>query len=71
MTALAVLTNPHTTDRLSASGLASMDLAADQDFAEFLAAAPKMARALNAILRLDLDQAAERLIREEIRNALG
>lgn len=32
---------------------------------------PRMARALNAILNLDLGQEAERMVRTEIRNALG
>lgn len=71
MAGLAVLTNPHTSDRLSASDLISRDLASDPELAELLAAAPKMARALNAILRLDLETDVERLVRSEILAALG
>lgn len=71
MAAPAVLANPHVTERWSAPDLSSLDLAGDQELAEFVAAAPKMARALNAILRLDLDHEAERLVRSEIRAALG
>ncbi|ACL41983.1 hypothetical protein Achl_4032 (plasmid) [Pseudarthrobacter chlorophenolicus A6] len=71
MAAPAVLANPHASERWSTPDLSSLDLAGDPELAEFVAAAPKMARALNAILRLDLDQEAERLIRSEIRAALG
>lgn len=70
MAAPAVLTNPHTADRWTPSDVDSLDLS-DHELAEFLAAAPKMARALNAILGLDLGHDAERLVRAEVRQALG
>jgi hypothetical protein len=41
-------------------------LESDPGLAEFLAAAPNMARALKAVLNLDLGQMAERLVRAEI-----
>lgn len=69
MAAPTVLTNPHVTDRWSAPDLIALGLT-DTGLAEFLAAAPKMARALNAIQNLDLGQEAERLVRTEIRDAL-
>jgi hypothetical protein len=69
MAAPAVLTNPHSAKRWSPSDVDSLDLG-DQDLAEFVAAAPDMARALNAILGLDLGHDAERLVRAEIRHAL-
>jgi hypothetical protein len=65
-----VLDNPHVFDHLSAAEVASLDLAHDADLAELLASAPKLARAVNAILNLDLDEEALRLIRREIREAL-
>ncbi|MBG0738972.1 hypothetical protein IV500_05985 [Paeniglutamicibacter antarcticus] len=71
MAAPAVLTNPHSTDRWTPSSLGQVDFDADQELAEFVAAAPRMARALNAILILDLDHGAELLVRAEIRSALG
>lgn len=71
MAAPAVLANPHTTDRWTASDLGALDLAGDKDLADFVASAPAMARALNAILSLDLGHDAELLVRSEIRNALG
>jgi hypothetical protein len=71
MAASAVLTNPHSTDRWTASSLGELDFGSDQDLADFVAAAPRMARALNAILSLDLGHDAERLVRAEIRTALG
>jgi hypothetical protein len=70
MAAPAVLANPHTADRWSPADLDSLDLH-DEEIAQFVAAAPKMARALNAILGLDLGHDAERLVRAEIRSALG
>ncbi|WP_077489868.1 hypothetical protein [Sinomonas mesophila] len=70
MAVSAVLTNPHVADRLSATDVASLDLAHDPELAELLAAAPQMARALNAILNLDLDESARRLIRREIHETL-
>lgn len=69
MAAPAVLTNPHATDHWSPADVDAFDLG-DKDLAEFVAAAPSMARALNAILTLDLGQDAERLVRAEIRHAL-
>lgn len=71
MAAPAVLTNPHSTDRWTPSSLDGLDLEADKELAEFVAAAPRMARALNAILSLDLGHDAERLVRAEIRHELG
>lgn len=71
MAAPAVLTSPHSTDRWTPSNLDELDLDGDKDLAEFVAAAPRMARALNAILNLDLGHDAERLVRAEIRHALG
>jgi hypothetical protein len=65
-----VLDNPHIFDQLSAPEVASLDLARDTELAELLAAAPRLARALNAVLNLDLDEDAVRLIRREIREAL-
>lgn len=70
MAAPAVLSNPHTADRWSASNLNELDFAGDQALAELAAAAPGMARALNAVLNLDLGHDAERLVRAEIRSAL-
>jgi hypothetical protein len=71
MAAPAVLANRHSTDRWTASSLGELDLGVDQELAEFVAAAPRMARALNAILSLDLGHDAERLVRAEIRHELG
>lgn len=71
MAAPAVLTNPHSADRWTPSSLGALDLNGDKDLADFVAAAPRMARALNAILSLDLGHEAERLVRAEIRHALG
>lgn len=70
MTVSAVLTNPHVADRLAPLDLASLDLAGNHELAELLAAAPKMARALNAILNLDIEEEARRLIAWEVREAL-
>ncbi|WP_136610451.1 hypothetical protein [Sinomonas albida] len=71
MAVSTVLANPHVADRLSAPEVAALDLASDPELAELLAAAPRMARALNAILNLDVDDRARRLIMWEIREALG
>ena len=71
MSAPSVLASPHSTDRWTPSSLDTLDLGGDQELAEFVAAAPRMARALNAILSLDLGHDAERLVRAEIRHALG
>lgn len=70
MTVNAVLTNPHVTDHWTPAELSGLDLAGDETLAEFVAAAPDMARALKAILSLDLGHDAERLVRAEIRYAL-
>lgn len=70
MAAAAVLANPHTTDHWSPADLGGLDLAGDPELAELVAAAPQMARALNAVLNLDLGQDAERLVRAEIRSVL-
>jgi L-asparaginase II len=73
-----ILANPHTSGRWSADADAVVDgdghqvlNAADPDLAAFLAAAPKMARALTAVLNLDLGSEAERLVRAEIGYALA
>jgi hypothetical protein len=73
-----ILTNPHTSGRWSADAAAVIDRdgqrvfdAADPELAAFLAAAPQMARALNAVLNLDLGSDAERLVRAEIGYALA
>ncbi|MET4144217.1 hypothetical protein [Arthrobacter sp. UYCo732] len=70
MAAPAVLTNPNATEHWTTSDLDELDLT-DKELAEFVAAAPKMARALKAILTLDLGHDAERLVRAEVRQALG
>lgn len=73
-----ILTNPHTSGHWSAAADSVIDRdgqrvldAADPEMAAFLAAAPKMARALNAVLNLDLGSDAERLVRAEIGYALA
>ncbi|HEY1154729.1 MAG TPA: hypothetical protein VGE95_00305 [Arthrobacter sp.] len=70
MTVSPVLANPHILDRLTPPQLASLDLSGDSELAKLLAAAPKMARALNASLNLDLDDDARRLIAREVRETL-
>lgn len=70
MTVSAVLSNRHVSDRLTPTMLAALDLAGDRELSELLLAAPKMARALNAVLNLDLAEDARRLIAAEIREAL-
>ncbi|MHA7241320.1 hypothetical protein [Arthrobacter sp. TMS1-12-1] len=65
MTAPAILTNTNATYHWTPSELNELDLT-DTEVAEFVAAAPKMARALKAILNLDLGQEAERLVRIEV-----
>jgi hypothetical protein len=70
MTVFAVLANRHVSDRLTPPEMGFLDLAGDPELAELLAAAPKLARALNAILNLDLEEDARRLIVQEIRDAL-
>ena len=73
-----ILTNPHTSGRWSAGTDAVIDRdgqqvlnVTDPELADFLAAAPKMARALSAVLNLDLGSEAERLVRAEIGYALA
>lgn len=70
MAAPAVLTNPNAAERWSPTEMDSLNLD-DKELAEFVAAAPAMARAINAILGLDLGHDAERLVRAEVRHALG
>lgn len=80
MAAPAILANSHTADRWAISpanghailetGSASLDLGTDVELAALVAAAPKMARALNAALNLDLGTDAERLLRAEITSCL-
>lgn len=53
---------PHVADRWTPSGLDELDLTGDKELAAFVAAAPDMARALKAILSLDLGHDAERLV---------
>jgi hypothetical protein len=71
MAAPSVLASPHSNECWTPSSLDELDLGGDKDLAEFVAAAPRMARALNAILSLDLGHDAERLVRSEIRHALS
>ncbi len=76
MTAPAILTNTHAADRwaltpdnghaLLQTGTDTLDLGTDAELAALVAAAPKMARALSAVLNLDLGTEAERLLRTEI-----
>lgn len=72
MNANDVLTNRHCNDRWTADTVRSMSarLASDPELAEFVAAAPDMARALNAVLNLDLGEDAERRVRAEINAVL-
>jgi hypothetical protein len=80
MTSTAILTNVHTTDRwaltpenghaLLQTGTDTLDLGTDAELAALVAAAPKMARALSAVLNLDLGTEAERLLRTEINSCL-
>jgi hypothetical protein len=66
----AILTNPKAADYWTPSELNELDLT-NRKVAEFVAAAPRMARALKAILNLDLGQEAEPLVRAEVHHALG
>jgi hypothetical protein len=72
MSAQDVLTNPHTGDRWTTAAVLSMSgqLESDAGLAGFVAAAPAMARALKAVLNLDLGDSAERLVRAEINAVL-
>ncbi|HSN37944.1 MAG TPA: hypothetical protein VLT34_16480 [Arthrobacter sp.] len=58
------------TDLWTATRLDELDLR-NEELAAFVAAAPNMARVLKAILNLELGQEAERMVRTEIRHALG
>lgn len=69
MNARTVLTSQHTDSHWTAEEVRDnlgRELESDPGLAEFLAAAPNMARALRAVLNLDLGQLAERLVRAEI-----
>jgi hypothetical protein len=69
MNTRTVLTSQHTDSHWTAGDVREKlgrELETDPGLAEFLAAAPNMARALNAVLNLDLGQLAERLVRAEI-----
>lgn len=69
MNARTVLTSQHTDSRWTADDVREKlgrELESDPGLAEFLAAAPNMARALKAILNLDLSELAERLVKAEI-----
>jgi hypothetical protein len=69
MNTRTVLTSQHTDSHWTADDVREKlrpNLQSDPDLAEFLAAAPDMARALKAVLNLDLGQLAERLVRAEI-----
>ncbi|MDQ0031700.1 hypothetical protein [Arthrobacter bambusae] len=70
MAVSAVLSNRHVSDRLTPTMLAALDPAGDPELSDLLIAAPKMARALNPVLNLDLAEDARRLIAAEIREAL-
>ncbi|MBT2595969.1 hypothetical protein [Arthrobacter sp. ISL-72] len=73
MNARTVLTNQHTDSHWTAHDIREKlgrELESDPGLAEFLAAAPNMARALKAILNLDLGELAERLVRAEISELL-
>lgn len=67
-------TNPHVTDGWSSSDVDTFDLAG-KGLAAVVAAASRMASAVKAILNLDLDLGlghdGERLVRAEVRHALG
>ena len=73
MNAKTVLTSQHTDSHWTADEVREKlgrDPESDPGLAEFLAAAPNMARALKAVLNLDLGELAERLVRAEIRAIL-
>ena len=72
MNANDVLTNRHCNARWTADtvrGIARR-LESDPELAEFVASAPEMARALKAVLNLDLGEDAERGVRAEINAVL-
>jgi hypothetical protein len=69
MNTRTVLTSHHTHSHWTAQDVRErlgQELESDPGLADFLAAAPDMARALKAVLNLDLGELAERLIRAEI-----
>ncbi|WP_353712046.1 hypothetical protein [Arthrobacter sp. K5] len=69
MNTRTVLTSQHTDSHWTADDVREklgQELETDPGLAEFLAAAPNMARALKAVLNLDLGELAERLVRAEI-----
>jgi pantoate kinase len=69
MSTRTVLTSQHTDSRWTVDDVREKlgrELESDPGLAEFLAAAPNMARALKAVLNLDLGEMAERLVRAEI-----
>jgi hypothetical protein len=69
MNAKTVLTSQHTDSHWTADEVRAKlgrELESDPGLAEFLAAAPNMARALKAVLNLDLGELAERQVRAEI-----
>jgi hypothetical protein len=69
MNARTVLTSQHTDSRWTADDVREKlgrELESDPGLAEFLAAATDRARALKAVLNLDLGELAERLVRAEI-----
>ncbi|MFD5276344.1 hypothetical protein ACFWIX_02155 [Pseudarthrobacter sp. NPDC058362] len=73
MTAKSILTSLHTQSHWTADDVKiklGRELESDPGLADFVAAAPDMARALKAVLNLDLGELAERLIRAEIRAIL-
>ena len=73
MNAKTLLTSQHTDSHWTADEVREKlgrELEVDPGLAEFLAAAPNMARALKAVLNLDLGELAERLVRAEIRAIL-
>ncbi|WP_262103518.1 hypothetical protein [Arthrobacter sp. Marseille-P9274] len=67
-----VLASRHCNDRWTADTVRSMAprLQSDPELAEFVATAPDMARALKAVLNLDLGEDAERRVRAEINAVL-
>ena len=73
MNSRTVLTSQHTESHWTPEDVKNKfgrDLETDPGLAEFLAEAPNMARALKAVLNLDLGELAERLVRAEIRAIL-
>ena len=67
-----VLASPHCNDRWTVDTVRSMAtrLESDPELAEFVATSPDMARALKAVLNLDLGEDAERRVRAEINAVL-